>query len=136
MIKVARYLFSSQGKYFLDSKFQNVSLETHNQLGSLHHVSKTLSDNQIDMTFIKSRFANVWTENKKYGLDITIEKQKPQVMDKLKESLSQKGITIDLQSPIKVPWFPQNISDLDKIGKILLDVKDEVNKDHPQFTDP
>lgn len=39
------------------------------------------------------------------------------------------------QKPIEVPWFPRTFEDLNLIGKTLLDVKDEVNKDHPQFTD-
>lgn len=34
-----------------------------------------------------------------------------------------------------MPWFPRTNEDLNEIGKVLLDVKDEVNKDHPQFSD-
>ena len=43
---------------------------------------------------------------------------------------------MEVKDPIKVPWFPKETSDLNLIGKVLLDVKDEVNKDHPQFADP
>lgn len=45
------------------------------------------------------------------------------------------GVKFNKEDPIKVPWFPRKYSDLDLIGKVLLNVKDEVNKDHPQFKD-
>jgi len=35
-----------------------------------------------------------------------------------------------------VPWFPRVHKEVDLLGKVLLDVKDEVNKDHLQFSDP
>lgn len=43
---------------------------------------------------------------------------------------------MEKNSPIQVPWFPKTISDLNLIGQTLLEVKDEVNKDHLQFSDP
>ena len=43
---------------------------------------------------------------------------------------------MEQNSPIVVPWFPKNLKDLNLIGQNLLDVKDEVNKDHPQLKDP
>lgn len=45
------------------------------------------------------------------------------------------GANFHVDKPIKVPWFPRNFEELNHIGKVLLDVKDEVNKDHIQFTD-
>ena len=35
-----------------------------------------------------------------------------------------------------MPWFPKTVNDLNLIGQTLLDVKDEVNSDHLQFSDP
>jgi hypothetical protein len=32
-----------------------------------------------------------------------------------------------------VPWFPQRMADVDKIGQVLLEVKE--SRDHPQFQD-
>ena len=37
------------------------------------------------MSYIKSRFANVWTDKKKYGVDISIKRQTPEVLEELKE---------------------------------------------------
>ena len=54
----------------------------------------------------------------------------------MKERLSDIGVKFQKKPAIKVPWFPQKKSDLNKIGKVLLDVKDEANKDHLQFSDP
>lgn len=72
-VGIARYF--STTKHFLDDKLQNVSLVTHNKIGSLHNVSKLFTDENVNMTYIKSYFANAWTNNKKYCLDLTIEKQ-------------------------------------------------------------
>ena len=43
---------------------------------------------------------------------------------------------MELNDPIQVPWFPKEKEDLNLIGQVLLDVKDEVNQDHLQFSDP
>jgi hypothetical protein len=56
-------------------------------------------------------------------------------LEELKRKFADIGANFHVDKPIKVPWFPRNFKDLDLIGKILLDVKDEVNRDHPQFTD-
>ena len=37
---------------------------------------------------------------------------------------------------IKVPWFPKTEEEVNLIGHVLLDVKDEINNDHIQFADP
>lgn len=76
MKRICIQLFSAQ-KYFMDNKFQNISVETHDELGSLSNTSEILSDRNINMSFIRSRFSNVWTSKKKYGVDITISKQTP-----------------------------------------------------------
>jgi prephenate dehydratase len=66
---------TTRTKYFLDDKYQNVSIESGNQLGSLFNVTNTLKENNINMVYIKSHFSNAWTKQKKYCLDISIEKQ-------------------------------------------------------------
>lgn len=75
--KFIRRGFSTQ-KYFLDDKFQNVSVESHDRLGSLNDISNLLSKEDVNMIFIKSHFTNAWTKSKKYCLDISIEKQGPE----------------------------------------------------------
>lgn len=88
------------------------------------------------MTYIKSHFTNAWTEDKKYCLDISIEKQPEEKISELTKKFAQMGVFFEVTPPKTIPWFPKDLKDLDKIGKILLKVKDEVNRDHPQFKDP
>lgn len=76
MRRIVRNYFCTHRR-FIDDKYQNISLETHNQLGSLHHVTQLLSDRGIKLKYIKSRTANAWSDLKKNGLDITIPKQTP-----------------------------------------------------------
>lgn len=66
---------TARTKHFLDDKFQNASIESGDKLGSLYNVTSMLKDNNVNMVFIKSHFSNAWTDNKKYCLDISIEKQ-------------------------------------------------------------
>ena len=56
--------------------------------------------------------------------------------EKIAKKLNGEGISIQEKEEIEVPWYPKTEKDLDRIGKVLLDVKDEVNRDHPQFSDP
>lgn len=95
MRRTCKQLFATQ-KYFKDNKFVNLSLETQDQLGSLHHVSNVFSTHNIDMTFIKSRISNVWTDTKKYGLDVTIDRQTPAELDQLKQSFSEAGVHMEV----------------------------------------
>lgn len=87
------------------------------------------------MTFIKSHFSNAWTQDKKYCLDISIEKQEEEKIKDLQKKFGDIGVNFNVEKPIQVPWFPRTTEDLDLIGKVLLNVKDEVNRDHPQFAD-
>ena len=43
---------------------------------------------------------------------------------------------MEKNDPLQLPWFPKTKDDLNLIGQVLLDVKDEVNNDHLQFSDP
>lgn len=52
--------------------------------------------------------------------------------DKLKKKYDYVSFVDNIPT---VPWFPQNITDIDSMGQVLQEVKDQVNKDHPQFTD-
>lgn len=115
--------FSSQ-KYFLDDKYLNISIESTDKLGSLNSISSKFAEHNVNMVYIKSQFANAWTKNKKYCLDVTIEKQDEDKLNLLKTELEDIGKSFSVQEPIKVPWFPKTVSDLDHIGKVLLNVKD------------
>jgi hypothetical protein len=56
-------------------------------------------------------------------------------MDSLVSELKTIGVHTIFPGPIQVPWFPKEYDDVDHLGKTLLEVKDEVNRDHLQFTD-
>lgn len=67
---------------------------------------------------------------------MSIEKIDGHKMESLTNELKSIGVHTIFPGPISVPWFPREPSDVDFLGRILLEVKDEVNKDHLQFTDP
>lgn len=43
------------------------------------------------MSYIKSQFSNSWTENKKYCLDISIERKPEEKLEELKQKFSDIG---------------------------------------------
>ncbi|EER06256.1 tyrosine/tryptophan monooxygenase, putative [Perkinsus marinus ATCC 50983] len=50
-------------------------------------------------------------------------------------SLSHVSNRFKIAAP-DVPWFPRHISDLDQFSKSTLDAGDQLESDHPGFTDP
>ena len=44
------------------------------------------------MTFIKSHFANAWTHNKKFCLDLSIDKQTSEKLDSLSKKFNEMGV--------------------------------------------
>ena len=64
----------SNRKYFYDAKYTNLSLYSENKIGSLSFITDIFSKLGIDMVFVKSQFCNSWTENKKYVLNVSIQK--------------------------------------------------------------
>ncbi len=66
---------------------------------------------------------------------MSIEKPLEETLNSLVTELKEIGVHTLIPGPIHVPWFPRKITDVDYLGPTLLEVKDEVNKDHLQFTD-
>jgi prephenate dehydratase len=93
--KIITKAFSS-GKYFLDQNYQNLTLESGNRVGNLEGLCNIFTNDGINMIFIKSHFSNAWTQNKKYCLDISIEKQTEEKIAELKQKFSDIGVTFDL----------------------------------------
>ena len=44
------------------------------------------------MAFIKSHFANAWTHNKKFCLDLSIDKQTSEKLDSLSKKFNEMGV--------------------------------------------
>ena len=76
----------------MDDKLQNVSLTTQNKLGSLHNLSNIFTQEGVNMAFIKSHFANAWTHNKKFCLDLSIDKQTSEKLDSLSKKFNEMGV--------------------------------------------
>ena len=53
---------------------------------------------------------------------------------KAKSELESSGMKVTESDLIKVPWFPRDLNDINKIGQVLLEVNE--SKEHSQFQDP
>lgn len=74
----------STAKYFMDRSHLNLTIESDNSLGKLSCLENLLANNGINLTYIKSCFSNVWTQNKKSYLDISIKNLPEAKIDALK----------------------------------------------------
>ena len=88
------------------------------------------------MSFIKTHMEDLKPDLKKqYTIFMSIEKLPEERLNSLVSELKEIGVHTLTPGPIAVPWFPRETTDVDYLGRTLLQVKDEVNKDHLQFTD-
>ena len=95
MRKIVTRAFSS-GKYFMDQNYQNLTLESGNRLGNLESLCNIFTNDGINMVYVKSHFSNSWTQNKKYCLDVSIERQSEEKIAELKQKFSDIGVAFNL----------------------------------------
>ena len=69
-----------------------------------------------------------------YEIDFSYHGSSKFNFNKAKSELESSGIKVIENNLIKVPWFPRSLNDINKIGKVLLEVNE--SKEHSQFQDP
>ncbi|KAF4717733.1 hypothetical protein FOZ63_030312, partial [Perkinsus olseni] len=90
---------------------------------SLSHVSNRCSPLEPYKAMFHVHFRGAWES-----------KETRDVLEELRR-LTLDGQLFKIAAP-DVPWFPRHISDLDQFSKSTLDAGDQLESDHPGFTDP
>lgn len=131
--------FSTQKpkKFFEIDDINEFIIVNRNYPGALAHILELFKDNRVNITNIETTLLNKIANSQQASFHVSFEGKKndPIVLKTLME-LQARFQYAELNTDIdEVPWFPRNLKDLELLGKTLLDVKDEVNKDHEQFKD-
>jgi phenylalanine-4-hydroxylase len=97
-----------------------------NQPGALENVLRVLREEKVNLTRIESRPStssswDVFLDAQ--GTDIPVQK------------LAEVSKGVDILGPLYVPWFPRRRGDLDAFTHKTLDAGDQLESDHPGFTD-
>ena len=134
----------STGKHFLDDKYLSnclfsldFNITATNHLGSLTHICNMFQEKGISLSYVRTHHGNITSNGRQtYTLELSMEKIAQEQIQEIKSELIDIGAEMTPVNTFIIPWFPRKLDDLNQIGKVLLDVKDEVNADSKQFTDP
>uniref|UniRef100_H3D552 Phenylalanine-4-hydroxylase n=1 Tax=Tetraodon nigroviridis TaxID=99883 RepID=H3D552_TETNG len=109
------------------------------EVGALAKALRLFEDKGINLTHIESRPSR--TNPDQYEFFIDVDPSCSQALDDVFDSLRKdiSGHVHELsrnKEKDTVPWFPNDIQDLDRFANQILSYGSELDADHPGFTDP
>ncbi|KAM3143449.1 hypothetical protein pb186bvf_004510 [Paramecium bursaria] len=116
----------------------DIEIITRDYPGSMKSILKSFYEHKTNLSNIETKLLNQTEQGRKVLYKLTYDKledhQNRELIRDLKQRYDHVLETHDRHVPV-VPWYPKDTYDLRTIGKIM-EVKEEVNNDHPQFSDP
>ncbi|CAG5927376.1 unnamed protein product [Menidia menidia] len=109
------------------------------EVGALAKALRLFEDKGINLMHIESRPSRMNKEE--YEFFISVDPTCSQILDEVIEGLRMQisGHVHELsrnKQKDTVPWFPNDIQDLDRFANQILSYGSELDADHPGFTDP
>ncbi|XP_075886059.1 phenylalanine-4-hydroxylase isoform X2 [Nelusetta ayraudi] len=109
------------------------------EVGALAKALRLFEEKGINLTHIESRTAR--TNQSQYEFFINVDSTCSQALDEVIDGLRTQisGQVHELsrnKEKNTVPWFPNDIQDLDRFANQILSYGSELEADHPGFTDP
>uniref|UniRef100_A0A7N8YAK4 phenylalanine 4-monooxygenase n=1 Tax=Mastacembelus armatus TaxID=205130 RepID=A0A7N8YAK4_9TELE len=109
------------------------------EVGALARALRLFEEKGINLTHIESRPSQM--NKSQYEFYISVEPTCSQALDEVINSLRTQisGHVHELsrnKQKDTVPWFPNDIQDLDRFANQILSYGSELDADHPGFTDP
>lgn len=90
-------------------------------------------DRGVNLTYIESKPSKGTDPN--FDFEVSFDGKSVQGLDDLIRELNAQALTVDSQPPLEVPWFPTRIQDIDKFSTKTLDAGEDLEADHPGFSD-
>ncbi|XP_041833003.1 phenylalanine-4-hydroxylase [Melanotaenia boesemani] len=109
------------------------------EVGALAKALRLFEDKGINLMHIESRPSRM--DKEEYEFFISVDSNCSQALDEVIDSLRTQisGQVHELsrnKQKDTVPWFPNDIQDLDRFANQILSYGSELDADHPGFTDP
>ncbi|XP_076015840.1 phenylalanine-4-hydroxylase isoform X2 [Genypterus blacodes] len=134
-----------RGSMYLEEETSNKSevisclFSLKEEVGALAKALRLFEEKGINLTHIESRPSRINKEEFEFfiSVDSSCSKALDEVIDGLRTEIS--GHVHELsRNKLKdtVPWFPNDIQDLDRFANQILSYGSELDSDHPGFTDP
>ncbi|KAF4683956.1 hypothetical protein FOZ60_008394 [Perkinsus olseni] len=114
-----------------------VAFTLHDNPGSLVEALNIFSRRGISLSHVSNRCSPLEPYKAMFHVHFRGGWESKETRDVLEElrRLTLDGQLFKIAAP-DVPWFPRHISDLDQFSKSTLDAGDQLESDHPGFTDP
>ncbi|EGR33242.1 hypothetical protein IMG5_057970 [Ichthyophthirius multifiliis] len=124
-------------KHFIYNPVEVLFIKTRDYPGSLKYLLEIFQQNRINLSYIESKKLNIKGKHQDVLFIISFKgQQNDQAVKQAFIDLEQRfdNVWFSDQLP-KVPWYPRTLEEVKYIGNQLMVVKEENNKDHPQFSD-
>uniref|UniRef100_A0A7S2SPC8 phenylalanine 4-monooxygenase n=1 Tax=Mucochytrium quahogii TaxID=96639 RepID=A0A7S2SPC8_9STRA len=102
--------------------------------GALEDVLRIFWKHDLNLTRIESRPSKFDSSKFEFFIDFEGHPEDPSVV-KVLTNLEATCQDIQVSDPKAVPWFPRHIRDLDSFSQKTLDAGEELESDHPGFSD-
>jgi phenylalanine-4-hydroxylase len=114
-----------------------IAFDLDDKSGTLLAALSVFAKHGINLTSIQNRASPLSPHNQMFYVHLNGRWEDPAVQECLKDLKTNcvKSTLFRIAAPL-VPWFPRKLSDLDQFSRVTLDAGEELQSDHPGFTDP
>lgn len=118
----------------------SVLFSINDKVGGLEEYLKIVHKHNINMTRIESRPSKNTKFDYEFFLDFETHENNEDAVEKMLQEIRDHGVEVrklsgDSSNVSEVPWFPRKISDLDQFANKVMEMGEDLEADHPGFTD-